>query len=165
MKKSQKGNFSHDEENKKGFTLTEMLIVVAIIAMLTVIAIPTINNAMPRARAAADVANIRSGYAAAQVETMTSSLKDTTTCYLKSDGSVTTTSDGDNYTCRGDSSKATAGTKIGGKFAVNDRAEWTKDGTITYTVEAENDGVPTVTGIGTNSNGGGNVTAPDGGEG
>ena len=152
-------------KNKKGFTLMEMLIVVAIIAILIVIAIPTFNSAMARARAATDVANIRSGYAAAQVEAMTSGLKNTTTYYLKSDGSVTTTSDGDNYTCQGDSSKATAGTKIGGKFAVNDQVKWTKDSTITYTVEAEDDGVPTVTGIGTNSNGGGNVTAPDGGEG
>ena len=52
-------------KNKKGFTLMEMLIVVAIIAVLIVIAIPTFNNALAKSRAATDLANIRSGYASA----------------------------------------------------------------------------------------------------
>ena len=63
-------------KNRKGFTLMEMLIVVAIIAILVIIAIPTFNSALAKARAATDVANIRSGYAAAQVEAMTEGLKD-----------------------------------------------------------------------------------------
>ena len=49
-------------KNRKGFTLMEMLIVVAIIAILVIIAIPTFNSALAKARAATDVANIRSGY-------------------------------------------------------------------------------------------------------
>lgn len=49
--------------NKKGFTLMEMLIVVAIIAILVAIMIPTYMNAMTKAKEATDVANIRAYYA------------------------------------------------------------------------------------------------------
>lgn len=49
--------------NKKGFTLMEMLIVVAIIGILIAIAIPTFNNALTKARISADEANLRSYYA------------------------------------------------------------------------------------------------------
>ena len=45
--------------NKKGFTLMEMLIVVAIIAVLVAIAIPVFNGALTKSKEAADVANIR----------------------------------------------------------------------------------------------------------
>lgn len=43
-----------------GFTLVEMLIVVAIIAILIAISIPLINNALERAREGTDAANERS---------------------------------------------------------------------------------------------------------
>lgn len=49
--------------NKKGFTLMEMLIVVAIIAILVAILIPTIGSSLTSAKEAADVANIRAAYA------------------------------------------------------------------------------------------------------
>ena len=42
--------------NKKGFTLMEMLIVVAIIAVLVAIAIPVFNGALTKSKQAADVA-------------------------------------------------------------------------------------------------------------
>ena len=51
------------KKSKKGFTLMEMLIVVAIIAILVVIAIPTFTNALNEARENADLANIRAWYA------------------------------------------------------------------------------------------------------
>ena len=51
------------KKSKKGFTLMEMLIVVAIIAILVVIAIPTFTNALTEAREGADLANIRAWYA------------------------------------------------------------------------------------------------------
>lgn len=53
--------------NKKGFTLMEMLIVVAIIAVLVAIAIPVFNGALTKSKEAADVANIRALYAEWQV--------------------------------------------------------------------------------------------------
>lgn len=48
-----------------GFTLIEMLIVVAIIAILVAISIPLINNALERARDATDQANERAAKAEA----------------------------------------------------------------------------------------------------
>ena len=58
--------------NKKGFTLMEMLIVVAIIAVLVGIAIPTMSNQLEKAREATDAANIRALYAEAMVEYLNS---------------------------------------------------------------------------------------------
>jgi prepilin-type N-terminal cleavage/methylation domain-containing protein len=57
--------------NEKGFTLMEMLIVVAIIAILIAIAIPTFNNSLNKAKLATDEANIRSGYAAVAAKVLT----------------------------------------------------------------------------------------------
>lgn len=135
-------------KNKKGFTLMEMLIVVAIIAILVVIAIPTFNAAMAKSRAATDAANIRSGYAAAQVEAMTENITSETTYYLQNDGTVTdATADRNDYTCKGDSSKVPDEASIGGKFTINNEVDWGKDGVISYTVTVGDDGVATVTGI------------------
>ena len=50
-------------QNKKGFTLMEMLIVVAIIAVLVAIAIPVFNGASTKSKEAADVANVRATHA------------------------------------------------------------------------------------------------------
>ena len=46
--------------DKKGFTLIEMLVVIAIIAVLVAIIIPVTNTATAKANAAADAANLRS---------------------------------------------------------------------------------------------------------
>ena len=46
--------------NKKGFTLIEMLVVIAIIAVLVSIVIPTVTAATTKAEAAVDAANLRS---------------------------------------------------------------------------------------------------------
>jgi len=51
------------KNNNKGFTLAELLIVVAIIAVLVAIAIPIFNSQLEKAREATDVANIRDAYA------------------------------------------------------------------------------------------------------
>ena len=45
--------------NKKGFTLAELLIVVAIIAVLVAISIPIFTKQLERARDAVTVSNIR----------------------------------------------------------------------------------------------------------
>lgn len=47
-----------------GFTLIEMLIVVAIIAILVAVSIPVVNNSLERARQATDAANERAAKAA-----------------------------------------------------------------------------------------------------
>lgn len=48
--------------NKKGFTLAELLIVVAIIAILVAIAIPAFSASLEKATLAKDAANVRSAY-------------------------------------------------------------------------------------------------------
>ena len=144
-------------KNRKAFTLMEMLIVVAIIAILVAIAIPTFNNAMAKSRAATDLANIRSGYAAAIVAAMTDNVPEGgTPYYLLADGSVSSDAAATGkYVCVGTSAKAADGSTIGGKFPVADAAAegvvaWAKGNTITFTVTAgaENtEWVPAVTGI------------------
>lgn len=49
--------------NKKGFTLAELLVVVAIIAVLVAIAIPIFTSQLEKAREATDLANLRAAYA------------------------------------------------------------------------------------------------------
>ena len=57
--------------NKKGFTLAELLIVVAIIAVLVAVAIPVFTAQLEKARRATDVANLRSLYAEASAARLT----------------------------------------------------------------------------------------------
>ena len=47
-------------KNKKGFTLVELMVVVAIIGVLTLIAVPVYNNVTENARKKADLATIKS---------------------------------------------------------------------------------------------------------
>ena len=58
--------------NKKGFTLMEMLIVVAIIAILVAIAIPTFTKSLNAAKKSADMANLRAVYAEKVADALTS---------------------------------------------------------------------------------------------
>lgn len=51
------------KKNNKGFTLAELLVVVAIIAVLVAISIPIFTTQLEKAREATDAANIRAAYA------------------------------------------------------------------------------------------------------
>ena len=57
--------------NKKGFTLAELLIVVAIIAVLVAIAIPVFSSQLEKSRDAVSVANLRAAYAEAATTSLT----------------------------------------------------------------------------------------------
>ena len=67
------------KNNKKGFTLAELLIVVAIIAVLVAIAIPIFTAQLEKAREATDAANIRSAYAEVMAEALTQTTPATVT--------------------------------------------------------------------------------------
>lgn len=77
-------------KSSKGFTLMEMLIVVAIIAVLVAIAIPTFTTSLNKARVATDEANIRSGYAAFMAKIMSEDEvpEKGTEYYLNKDGTL-----------------------------------------------------------------------------
>ena len=97
--------------NKKGFTLIEMLVVIAIIAILVAIIIPTVTSATTKANAATDAANLRSAKAAITIGVL--------------DGSIT--KDNKNTTCTAD------------KFGIPEKSK--TDGTSTFTVDiAEENG-------------------------
>lgn len=61
------------KQGKKGFTLMELLIVVAIIAVLVAIAIPLFTNQLEKSREAVDEANIRDAYAVCTSALLTNS--------------------------------------------------------------------------------------------
>lgn len=89
--------------NKKGFTLAELLIVIAIIAILIAIAIPAFSASLRSAKLAVDHSNIRAMYAVLRTAELTNSVDDATSTntagalvggdddfsvYLKKDGTV-----------------------------------------------------------------------------
>ena len=55
----------------EGFTLVEMLIVVAIIAILMMVSIPLVNSSLEKARHAVDQANVRDAVSLGTVEYLT----------------------------------------------------------------------------------------------
>lgn len=65
--------------NKKGFTLAELLIVVAIIAVLVAISIPVFSSQLEKSREAVDAANIRAKYAELMTSVVTGDYKTTDT--------------------------------------------------------------------------------------
>lgn len=64
------------ENGKKGFTLAELLIVVAIIAILVAISIPIFSAQLEKSREATDAANIRSAYAEVSADMLTNESSD-----------------------------------------------------------------------------------------
>ena len=59
------------KNNNKGFTLAELLIVVAIIAVLVAIAIPVFSGQLEKSREATDASNIRAAYAEVAASALT----------------------------------------------------------------------------------------------
>ena len=80
------------KNNNKGFTLMEMLIVVAIIAILVAIAIPTFTGSLNQAREAADQANVRAAYAEISAEYLNdpaaTTMPTSSTSAMQADGSL-----------------------------------------------------------------------------
>ena len=109
--------------NKKGFTLAELLIVVAIIAVLVAISIPIFTSQLEKAREATDLANIRAVYAEASVEALNSDVATVTK-------NVTLTQTKKGWEC--DNGKDVAGKDITSTVAKADSPKGTKvDVTVT----------------------------------
>lgn len=71
------------KQNKNGFTLMEMLIVIAIIAVLIAVAIPVFASQLEKTRDATDLANVRSAYAQVSTEALLGDSEATVTVNLK----------------------------------------------------------------------------------
>ena len=119
------------KKNEKGFTLMEMLIVVAIIAVLVAIAIPTFNSSLNKAKQATDEANIRAGYASVMLNILqdetAGNVTATTTYWLKTDGSVEAAAAAPTnaYKCK-------TASPAGGASVAGLSVTWTKDGNVKY---------------------------------
>ncbi len=72
-------NLMRRMRDKKGFTLAELLIVVAIIGVLVAIAIPVFTSQLEKAREATDEANIRALYAETTAAVLSGATSATTT--------------------------------------------------------------------------------------
>lgn len=82
--------------NKKGFTLIEMLVVVAIVAVLVAIVIPVVGNSTEAAKEAADAANIRAAISEVTTKALTGDATATKTVTLTQDGGFTENDDLEN---------------------------------------------------------------------
>lgn len=122
------------KKNRKGFTLAELLIVVAIIAVLVAIAIPVFTNQLEKSREATDVANVRSAYA----EVMTQYLEDgsaasmTVTARQKVAGWQTSPQPGLTTQINGSESTITFGAKTSGNYTVSLGVD--DSGTVTVSI-------------------------------
>lgn len=61
--------------NKKGFTIVELVIVIAVIAILSAVLIPTFTGVVDKAEAAADLQNARNAYTEYLVDHPTAEIK------------------------------------------------------------------------------------------
>lgn len=118
-------------KNEKGFTLAELLIVVAIIGVLVAISIPIFTSQLEKAREATDMANIRSAYAEVAASALTDS--DTTVTETVAAKQTQTGWQTDNNT-------EIAGIKLS---QITENAK--KGGTFTIKYEAATDGTGKIT--------------------
>lgn len=139
--------FKKFRKNEKGFTLAELLIVVAIIGVLVAISIPIFTAQLEKSRDAVTLANLRAAYAEAQTVYLTAAGKDTT----ETDGkqTITYTAANNTVTVSNVVSKGTADGLPGsdelpfnaedlkGKDSMGGNAKSTWTVTFTYTVDAK----------------------------
>lgn len=115
--------------NKKGFTLIEMLVVIAIIAVLVSIIIPVVGNSTTKAQCATNAANLRSVKAEIMTQLLTGMID--TTAVKKDLAADVTFKDLDKAPALKEGVKASAEFAPGADFDVTVNAE-TKEVTVTY---------------------------------
>ena len=118
------------KNNKKGFTLAELLIVVAIIAVLVAVAIPVFTSQLEKSRDATSVANIRSAYAEAMTEYLTGSNAGASTATVTK-SAIIQTAQANSWSGEGDNLPFAAPSDPGGITTKS-----AKDVTFTFTTDA-----------------------------
>ena len=103
----------NDSRKKKGFTLAELLIVVAIIAVLVAISIPIFTSQRKKAYLATNQANARSAYAVVTSTYLTDGLEAGQYAYNVSDGTLSTSKETAPQTGTVSTEKAPAEWKVG----------------------------------------------------
>lgn len=126
--------------NKKGFTLAELLIVVAIIGVLVAISIPIFTSQLEKSREATDLANLRAAYAEGSAALLDGDYETDSTSWGQYTAGTTTTLTGwyDIGTGKITQSMKTAGKGTGAKtnntditvggFKYDTTKDYTKDG-------------------------------------
>lgn len=150
-------NMLKKKMNKKGFTLAELLIVVAIIAVLVAISIPIFTSQLEKSREATDAANIRDYYAEIAVAVLDESLDGTTghtTIQLSGGLTATRTNNTGNYTVAVSGitvNQKTAEWQTGNQdiagFTIQSTANMVGQNTITYTFTQPTNGNDYLSGI------------------
>lgn len=130
-------NTKISKQNKKGFTLAELLIVVAIIGVLVAISIPIFTTQLEKSREATDLSNVRSAYAQVVADYLTNS---GTSSYTKTI-SVTAKQQKAGWQTDGSNSTTTIGTSIGSQGTVTVPARTSGN---TYKVTVNKDGAVSV---------------------
>ena len=130
-----KSLFKKVRGNKKGFTLAELLVVVAIVGILVAISIPVFTAQLSKARKATNLANLRAAKAAAVAEYLTGEKEGTMYYNYDIASGKATGSETDDRVAKTErklDDSATSGTAVDGnakytKFSVT--VTTTKDGT------------------------------------
>ena len=107
--------------NKKGFTLAELLIVVAIIGVLVAISIPIFTSQLKKARLATNQANARAAYAAVVAELLDKE---------KTEGS-------DTYTVKTGTLSGTVGSVLSSGGTDLNPSNWSYEGTESRTLHVD----------------------------
>lgn len=124
------------KERREGFTMAELLIVVAIVAVLVAIAIPVFNGQLEKSKASTDAANIRAGYAEVASKVMLDDITEDTVYYLCEDSTIIKSTDATAstklYKCKTASSNLNDNANaFVGSTKVSD-INWAKDSNIQY---------------------------------
>ena len=114
------------KENKQGFTLAELLIVVAIIAVLVAISIPIFTSQLEKSKEATDAANLRAAYAECAAAALTET-------------EDKTTAEGVTVTVAGDTKVVTCTKDVKLKQSVSG---WVTTGDIAGVALGENSAIP-----------------------
>ena len=128
-------------KDKHGFTLAELLIVVAIIGVLVAISIPIFTTQLEKSREAVDEANLRSLYAEASAAvltedtTATSDIKGATLVVKKGNDGVYTATADLTLTQQKDGLTSGDSVNIGGVDVSSDK--WKKGGTMEIVVKSD----------------------------